>query len=155
MTKTAYVAFGSNIGDARQNIKDAASALARVPGVRVVKLSGFYETKPWGYESQQNFVNACARLDVEINPFTLLGACLGTEAGLGRVRHIKNGPRIIDIDLLLYEDQSIETKELILPHPRMNERDFVLVPLRDVADDKLREEIDVRIKKLKEHFVIK
>ena len=155
MGKTAYVAFGSNIGDARGNISDAVRALENVPGIRVEKLSEFYETKPWGYEAQQNFVNACAKLDVDINPFSLLGVCLGAEAGLGRERLIKNGPRIIDIDLLIYEKETIDTAELRLPHPRMYERDFVLIPLRDVADDVLKQEIDGKLKNLKEFYVLK
>ncbi len=155
MGKKAYVSFGSNIGDAKGNISDAVSALGKVPGITVEKVSSFYETKPWGYEAQQNFVNACARLDVDITPFSLLGVCLGIEAGFGRERLIKNGPRIIDIDLLMYEDEIIDKKELMLPHPRMDERDFVLVPLKDVVDDKLVKEIDDKIKNLKELYVIK
>ncbi len=154
MGKSAYVAFGSNIGDAKLNIEDAVNALSRVPGVRVEKVSAFYETKPWGYEQQENFVNACARLDVDISPLALLGACLGIEAGLGRERVIKNGPRLIDIDVLVYEDEIMETAELTLPHPRMFERDFVLVPLSDVAEGDLKQKTEKSLKNLKENYVI-
>lgn len=155
MGKTAYVAFGSNIGDAKENIRDAVRALDSVPGVRVECVSDFYETKPWGYESQQNFVNACARLSTDVTSFTLLGVCLGIEAGIGRERLIKNGPRIIDIDLLIYENETVNTEELVLPHPRMFERDFVLVPLKDVAEDGLKREIDSKLKNLTEFYVLK
>lgn len=154
MGKTAYVALGSNMGDARENINRAVAALDSVPGIRVEKVSSMYETKPWGYESQNNFINACVRLDTDISPEALLGVCLGIEAGIGRVRNIKNGPRVIDIDVLIYKGQQRNTKELMLPHPRMDERDFVLVPLSDVADEDIREEINNKIRNLKERFVL-
>ena len=155
MIKTAYLAFGSNIGDSRKAILDAIDALSLVPGITVDKVSDIIETKPWGYDDQNNFSNACARLSVTISPQALLGVCLGIEAAMGRHRIIKNGPRIIDIDVILYIGESCNTEELKLPHPRMWERDFVLVPLYQVADDDIRDEISEGIKKLKEHFVIK
>lgn len=154
MAETAYVALGSNMGEARENIRMAVDALSRVPGVEVCQLSEIYETKPWGYEEQNNFCNAAARLLVEVSPEALLGICLGIEAGMGRIRRIHNGPRIIDIDVIIYKGQTRNTKELILPHPRMNERDFVLVPLLDVSEDDIKQEICENIKKLKDKYVI-
>ena len=150
MAETAYVAFGSNMGDAADNIRTAAQALDSVPGIKVEQVSGIYETKPWGYDNQNNFCNACARLSVDISPETLLGVCLGIEAGMGRVRSITNGPRVIDIDVIIYKGQERNTRELILPHPRMDERDFVLVPLYDVALDDIKEETGNKIRNLKE-----
>ena len=135
MTETAYLALGSNIGDARQNLDDAVAALNLVPGIEVESVSSYYITKPWGVEDQPDFVNACLCIKTNLSPQALLGVCLGIEAGMGRVRMIKNGPRIIDIDVLLYNDIYMNTAELILPHPRMHEREFVLIPLLDIAKD--------------------
>lgn len=154
MTETAYVALGSNMGDAVNNIQTAIEALDSVPGIKVDKISHIYETKPWGYDNQNNFRNACVRLDVKISPEALLGVCLGIEAGMGRIRSIRNGPRIIDIDVIIYDGQIRNTEELILPHPRMNERDFVLIPLYDVAKEDIKEEIQRKINNLKERYVL-
>ncbi|MBR3768027.1 MAG: 2-amino-4-hydroxy-6-hydroxymethyldihydropteridine diphosphokinase [Clostridia bacterium] len=154
MGKTAYIALGSNMGDSKKNIEDAVKALDSVPGVSVKKLSGIYKTKPWGYEEQSDFLNACVRLEVSISPEVLLGVCLGTEAGMGRIRKIKNGPRIIDIDVLLYEGEERNTEELILPHPRMYERDFVLVPLTDIAEDEVKTKAEEAISLLKDKYII-
>lgn len=154
MSKTAYVALGANIGDSKKALTEALEALTLVPGIAVDEVSDIIETKPWGYESQNNFSNACARLSVEISPQALLGACLGIEAAMGRKRIIKNGPRVIDIDVIIYEGEEINTKELILPHPRMWERDFVLVPLLQVAEEDIKADIEAGIEKLSDRFVV-
>ena len=154
MGKTAYVALGSNMGNGEENIRSAAKALELVPGVTVEELSPVYETKPWGYEAQHNFTNACARLSVEISPEALLGVCLGIEAGMGRIREFRNGPRIIDIDLIIYEGEERNSDELKLPHPGMKDRDFVLVPLSNVAKEPLKSELRLYIKELTEFFII-
>lgn len=154
MSETAYVALGSNIGDGRKNIEDAVKALDSIPGLSVEAVSSMYVTKPWGYTEQNDFVNACARVNADISPETLLGACLGVEAGMGRVRKFTNGPRIIDIDVLLYGNEKRNTKELMIPHPRMNERDFVLVPLADIAEDDIKKDVLKAISELKEKYVI-
>lgn len=154
MTETAYVALGSNKGDSKSNIKTALTALNSVPGVTVEKVSKIYETKPWGYDEQNNFSNACARLGVSVSPEALLGICLGIEAGMGRIRKLTNGPRIIDIDVIIYMGQTRNTEELVLPHPRMNERDFVLVPLYDVAKDDIKTDIEEMISKLKDRYIV-
>ena len=108
--------------------------LALVPGGETEALSRMYVTKPWGYLDQPDFVNACGLVETDLSPEALLGVCLGLEAGMGRVRTIKNGPRIIDIDLLLYEEEARDTRELVLPHPRMWERTFVLEPLAEITE---------------------
>lgn len=154
MAETAYVALGSNMGDAKSNIEAAVNALDTVPGITVDAVSPVYETKPWGYEDQNNFCNACARLKAEISPEALLGVCLGIEAGLGRIRKVTNGPRVIDIDVLIYKGQERNTRELILPHPRMNERDFVLVPLKDVAQEDMIASLEEKIRNLTEHYIV-
>lgn len=155
MSKTAYVALGSNMGNGEENIKSAVSALALVPGIRVEELSPVYETMPWGYEAQHNFSNACVKLSVDISPEALLGVCLGIEAGMGRIREFRNGPRIIDLDLIIYEGEERNTEELKLPHPGMKDRDFVLVPLADIADEPLKSELSDYINKLTEHYIVK
>lgn len=134
MNKTAFIALGSNIGEPEENVRAAAQALSLVPGVTVEKLSPLYKTKPWGYADQPDFVNACLKLSTTLSPEALLGVCLGIEAGMGRVRKIKNGPRIIDLDLLMYENETRSTAELTLPHPGMHLRSFVLLPLLDICD---------------------
>ena len=145
MSETAYLAFGSNIGDGVKNIDDALTALKNVPGIEVSKVSEYYITKPWGVIDQADFVNACAEIKTTLSPEALLGVCLGVEAGMGRVRKIKNGARISDIDVLLYSNVIRNTPELILPHPRMLEREFVLVPLSDLANE--GKVCDIHIKK--------
>ncbi len=128
----AYLGIGTNIGDRVQNLQDSIDALNLLPLTTVTDVSNIYETEPVGYENQDDFLNIVVEVETELNPDNLLGACLGIEAGLGRIRTIKNGPRIIDIDLLLYENETSNTKTLILPHPRMMERNFVLKPLLDL-----------------------
>lgn len=145
-TKRAYLALGSNIGDGEKNIRNAYAALEKVPGVKITKRSNFYVTAPWGYTEQADFTNACCEIETSLTPETLLGACLGIEAGMNRVREFKNGPRIIDIDLILFEGESRNTDELKLPHPFFAERAFVLRPLLDVSDDGIVLGVDVRSK---------
>ncbi len=128
----AYLGIGTNIGDRLQNLKDAVSALRLLPMTRVTECSNIYETAPVGYENQQDFLNMVCEVETDLLAEVLLGAALGIEAALGRVRTIKNGPRVIDIDLLLYEKQTSNTESLVLPHPRMMERNFVLKPLLDL-----------------------
>lgn len=128
----AYLGIGTNIGDRIQNLKDVITALKLLPLTKVTDYSNVYETDPVGYDNQDDFLNMVIEVETELTSDNLLGAALGIEAGLGRVRTIKNGPRIIDIDLLLYENEVKNTNTLILPHPRMMERDFVLKPLLDL-----------------------
>ncbi len=128
----AYLGIGTNIGDRLQNLKDAIESVNLLPLTKVVEISKVYETEPVGFADQDDFLNIVISVSTELNANNLLGACLGIEAGMGRIRIIKNGPRIIDIDLLLYENEKYNTETLILPHPRMLERNFVLKPLLDL-----------------------
>lgn len=131
----AILGIGTNIGDRMQNLRAALDSLAKLPGTKIIKVSSVYETKPWGYADQDNFFNLCVIVDTALSPHALLGACLGIEAAIGRVRTFKNAPRVIDIDLLLYEDREINTEELTLPHPFIRQRSFVLVPLHEITED--------------------
>lgn len=127
--------LGTNIGDRMENLQSAVDALRRVPGVSVLSVSKVYETAPVGYADQSDFLNAVVLLETALSPEAVLGLCLGIEAAAGRIRLIKNGPRVLDMDVLLYEGEKRSTKELVVPHPRMLERAFVLVPLSDLFGD--------------------
>ena len=133
--KQAAVALGTNLGDRRANLLAALDALAALPHTREVRRSRVYETKPVGYADQPDFLNMVVLLETDLSPRALLGACLGIEAALGRRRSFQNAPRVIDLDLLWMENETSNTPELILPHPRMCERAFVMVPLKDVLGD--------------------
>ena len=128
----AVIGIGTNLGDRCKNIEEAVKALSLVPGVKVLRGSSVYETEPWGFTEQPGFYNNVIEVESEKSPEALLGICLGIEAGMGRVREFTYGPRIIDLDLLFYENEKRNTAELVLPHPLIGERDFVLVPLKEL-----------------------
>jgi 2-amino-4-hydroxy-6-hydroxymethyldihydropteridine diphosphokinase len=133
--KRAVLSLGSNLGDREKNIADALKSISLLPNTRIIKTSGLYQTKPVGYDQQPDFLNSVALIETLISPRALLGSFLGIEAALGRVRQFKNGPRLIDIDLLVFEGVRSQDDELILPHPRMGERAFVLKPLAELFSD--------------------
>lgn len=126
--------LGTNMGSRLENLQSAVDALRHIPGTEVLKISAVYETSPVGFLRQQDFYNCAVLCESALEPHEMLGVCLGIESGLGRVRNFKNGPRIIDIDLLLAEGKSIATPNLTVPHPHMKERLFVLLPLLDLFE---------------------
>ncbi len=130
----AFVGVGTNMGDRLQNINDAVKAIELLPNTKVEKISKIYETLPWGVENQPNFLNGVLKVETEFSASAFLGCLLGIEASMGRVRTIKNGPRIIDLDLLIFGNEVINTAELTLPHPFIEQREFVLKPLLDVLN---------------------
>lgn len=130
----AYLALGTNIGNKRRNMITAAALLAERVG-DVLALSGFYETEPWGFQSENTFLNAALQLDTSLSPLELLKATQEIEIEMGRTQK-SNGDyhdRIIDIDILLYDNLVLQTPELTLPHPLMHERLFVMEPLAEIA----------------------
>lgn len=129
----AYVALGSNLGNPRQNVLNAVSSLGQLPGTRVLRFSHLYRTPPWGVMDQPAFVNAAAELATSLSPRQLLEALLALEQAAGRVRAERNGPRVLDLDLLHVDGVQMHDEQLTLPHPRMMERGFVLLPLNDIA----------------------
>ena len=129
----AVVALGSNIGDKAANIARAIAELTAAGDIRLVAASADYRTAPWGITDQDWFVNACILVATDLPPLDLLDRCLAVERVLGRERQIKWGPRIIDVDVLVYRDVEMATERLTLPHPYMTERSFVLRPLADIA----------------------
>ncbi len=128
----ALVGLGSNVGDRRASLAHAVSLLRGAPSVRVVALSALYETPPWGYTAQAPFLNAVLSLDTALGPRQLLVALKSFEARIGRRRTFRWGPRVIDLDLLAYDDLTLDRPGLSLPHPAIPDRAFVLVPLADV-----------------------
>lgn len=132
----AYIALGANLGDREDTLLKAISLLQQHPGITVLRCSGMYETDPVGYMDQPNFVNMAVALRTTLSPDELLRFMLETERKLGRERTIRWGPRTVDLDLLWADGQIIDTPLLVLPHPRMLERAFVLVPLADIIQEK-------------------
>ena len=127
----AYLSLGSNIGDRLQNLSRAVSLLDRPEeGIHVLDVSPVYETDPVGYKDQDDFLNIVVRIETKLEPLALLAVCQRIESALHRVREIRWGPRTIDVDILTYGDLTMNTQRLTIPHPRMEERGFVQVPLR-------------------------
>lgn len=131
---TAYVALGSNLGDSRQYLAEAIQAMDRLPETRVIERSRLYHTPPWGRLDQPPFINAVVSLDTGLAAETLLDALLSIERAAGRNRDGGRwGPRTLDLDLLHMDGVRVDGERLTLPHPRIGERAFVLMPLNDIA----------------------
>ncbi|WP_055105419.1 2-amino-4-hydroxy-6-hydroxymethyldihydropteridine diphosphokinase [Paenibacillus ihumii] len=131
----AYIALGANLGDREATLMEALARLDAHPEIKVLRCSRLYETDPVGYLDQPCFVNMAAALRTTLNPEELLTVMQHIELELGRERKIRFGPRTVDLDLLWVEGQRIDTPLLTLPHPRMMERAFVLVPLTDIVPE--------------------
>lgn len=130
----AYVALGSNLGDKEKNLRRALLLLVQ-QGVEVVKVSSFITTEPYGVTDQPQFLNAVCEVRTNLEPLALLDVLLATELAMGRVRLRHWGERNIDLDLLLYEGVTMDTPRLKLPHPDMHNRDFVMIPLKEILGD--------------------
>jgi 2-amino-4-hydroxy-6-hydroxymethyldihydropteridine diphosphokinase len=132
----AWVGLGSNLGDGRRQFRDALRALHADPAIEVRRASSLYRTAPWGVTDQPEFSNAVAELRTSLAPHALLDRLLAAERAAGRVRDgARWGPRTLDLDLLVYDDAVIDTPTLRVPHPHAHERDFVLVPLAELAPE--------------------
>ncbi|MBM3240031.1 2-amino-4-hydroxy-6-hydroxymethyldihydropteridine diphosphokinase [Candidatus Poribacteria bacterium] len=129
----AYVSFGSNLGNKLQNINRGLQLVSRNPSITITKKSSLYETEPVGYENQGWFLNGVIEIETNVSPHKLLSLLKKVERIMGRKRRIRWGPREIDFDILLYNQRCIDTPGLIIPHPRMHERGFVLAPLVEIA----------------------
>jgi len=129
---TAFVALGANLGDAAQALRDALTALGDTPGIRVVRASSLYRTAPI-QSTGPDYVNAVAQVSTTLNAMALLDALQTIEIGAGRQRPYRNAPRTLDLDLLLYGSARIDSSRLTVPHPRMAQRAFVMVPLAEIA----------------------
>ncbi|MCL6447035.1 MAG: 2-amino-4-hydroxy-6-hydroxymethyldihydropteridine diphosphokinase [Armatimonadetes bacterium] len=153
-----FLGLGANLGDKEANLKTAISFLEREKNIRVRRVAPFYRTAPWGYTDQDWFINTVVEIETSLSPQQLLSVLLAIEEKMGRVREVRWGPRVIDLDLLLYGNAMLYEPNLIVPHPRMAARAFVLAPLADLDPDlvipgqgrvadlykKVREEQDVK-----------
>ena len=132
----SYLSLGSNLGNKEDNLTKAVSLISEKVG-KVVRRSSFYYSEPWGFQSENSFVNLCIAVETSLAPLDLLHTTQLIERTMGRTRKSKDGlyhDRIIDIDILLYGDQHISLPELQIPHPLMTRRDFVMIPLREIMD---------------------
>lgn len=137
MAVQVFIALGANMAHPAKQLRRAIALVCLLPGTRLVQSSSFYSTAPQGYADQPDFINAVIEIATTLAAHELLEALLAIESALGRERKIVNGPRVIDLDLLLYGNDVINKGGLQVPHPRMHERAFVLVPLTEIAPDTL------------------
>jgi 2-amino-4-hydroxy-6-hydroxymethyldihydropteridine diphosphokinase len=133
MKNIAYISLGSNMGDRKTYLEEAVDILNSHGDIEITSVSSIYETDPVGYTEQGKFLNMVVEISTDLDPEVLLQQCLQIEEDLGRKRQFKWGPRIIDLDILLYNDENTESEILQVPHPRMQERAFVLIPLLEIA----------------------
>lgn len=134
-SRVAYLALGSNLGDRAANIDDAIARLHATPGIAVLRRASVIETAPMYVTDQPVFLNTAIAIETTLTPHELLTACLAVETAMGRIRAVDKGPRLIDVDIILYADRVIDEPDLCIPHPAMFERDFVMIPLREIAPD--------------------
>lgn len=135
MSVRAYIGLGANLGDAAATVRTAIAALGQLPHSRLLASSLLYRSAPVGYLDQPDFINAVAAIETDLDAHALLDALLGLEQQFGRERSFRNAPRTLDLDLLLHGELVLHDARLSLPHPRMAERAFVLLPLADIAPD--------------------
>lgn len=129
-----FIGMGSNLGAQRLNINKAIDCLRKFPGIEVKKISSIIETLPEGGPPQPKYLNGVIKIETDLTARQLLNILQAIEKRLGRQRSIKNGPRTIDLDILLYGDKVINDADLVIPHPRMRQREFVMKPLREILD---------------------
>jgi len=144
----SYIGIGSNIGDRYSNIIKAIKYTELVPKIKVIKISNIYETSPVGYFNQPYFLNCVIEIKTNLSPEMLLLKLQKIENILGRKRNHKNSPRTIDLDILFYEDKIISTKNLIIPHPELDKRKFVLKPLSELKPQLIHPVLNKTVKKL-------
>ncbi len=135
MSETAYIGLGSNLGDRMNNLRIAVDSISKEDKIRVIKESGIYESEPMYLQEQPYFLNMALEIETGYLPSELLSSLLMIEKTVGRVRGTKNGPRVIDIDILYYNSRVIDTETLRIPHPLLYERLFVLLPLAELVGD--------------------
>ncbi|QRN83013.1 2-amino-4-hydroxy-6-hydroxymethyldihydropteridine diphosphokinase [Chloroflexota bacterium] len=133
MASPIYLALGTNLGERETNLQKAIESLA--PKVRVIRKSSIYATPPWGYTDQPEFLNQVIEVDTTLQPLPLLHLLKSIEAEMGREETFRNGPRLIDLDILFYGSEVVEGEIITIPHPRLQDRAFVLVPLDEIAPD--------------------
>ncbi|MGE7782018.1 2-amino-4-hydroxy-6-hydroxymethyldihydropteridine diphosphokinase [Peribacillus sp. NPDC097264] len=135
MKNISYLSIGSNMGESFDTFQRAFQLLSEDPHIKLVSCSSLYETDPVGYTDQDCFLNAVIKVETDLTPEDLLRACMQVERKLGRKRNVRWGPRTLDLDILLYNHENVETEILSIPHPRMHERAFVIIPLMELESD--------------------
>lgn len=131
----SYLSLGSNMGDRFEMLRQAVVQLKEHPAITVTQISSLYETDPVGYMDQEPFLNMVVQLETELTATALLNVCQAIEQNLNRKRLVRWGPRTIDLDILLYNQDEVKTERVVIPHPRMYERAFVIVPLLEINPD--------------------
>jgi 2-amino-4-hydroxy-6-hydroxymethyldihydropteridine diphosphokinase len=157
--KVVFLGIGTNLGDRASNLKEAFSSIEEHIGP-VLDSSSVYETEPWGFQAEEQFLNMVLKVETKLSPSGLLGRILMIEALLGRVRNVKQySSRVIDIDILLYDDNIVEEETLKIPHPKMHGRKFVLVPLNEIAPETvhpaLRKTVTSLLKSCKDQSIVR
>lgn len=147
-----YLSLGSNMGDKNKNIEDAIENIGKINFTKIETKSNILETKPFGYLEQDDFLNCCLEIKTLLSPTEILKELLSIEIKMGRERKIKWGPRIIDIDIIFYEKEIIEEKDLIVPHPYMEYRDFVLQPLEEIIPNFVHPLLNKRVSTLRKEL---
>jgi 2-amino-4-hydroxy-6-hydroxymethyldihydropteridine diphosphokinase len=149
MVETAYLGLGSNLGDRLANLRSAVDRLGEEEGIRVDASSRVWETAPVGGPEQPDYLNAVVRVETDLEPRDLLEVCRRIESALGRERAVRWGPRTIDVDVLLYDERTVDEPDLVVPHPRIAERAFVVLPLLELDPDPIlpdgRRLVDMRL----------
>ena len=149
---SVYIGFGSNIGDRLTHIQNAIHALSKTEGITLEKISSVYKTDPVGYEAQAQFLNGVAAIQTHLPPLSLLHTLKNIETAIGRQHRIHWGPREIDLDILIYGDLCLQTEKLVIPHPEMHRRRFVLAPLAEIAPDIVHPVFQETVQTLLEHL---
>ena len=147
-----YIGFGSNIGDRLARIQNAIQVLSETEGITVEKISSIYQTAPVGYEAQAPFLNGVAAVQTDLPPLSLLSTLKDIETVVGRQHRIRWGPREIDLDILTYGDLYLQSQKLVIPHPEMHLRRFVLAPLAEIAPDLVHPVFQETVQALLEHL---
>ena len=145
---SAYIGFGSNIGDRLTHIQNAIHTLSKTEGITLQKISSVYKTAPVGYEAQAEFLNGVAAIQTSLSPLSLLHTLKDIETEVGRQHRIRWGPREIDLDILIYRDLCLQTEKLVIPHPEMHLRGFVLIPFAEIAPGLVHPVFEVSIQTL-------
>ena len=159
MSHNAFIAIGSNLGTPKENCIEAIDIISSNPDIKITSKSSFYQTAPVGNTEQNWFINSVIKISTQLNPDILLAVLLEIESKMGRIRKEKWGPRIIDLDLLFYDNLVIKQKDLTLPHPEIQKRNFVLQPLNEIEENfihpSLRKSISTLLKESKDNSVVK
>lgn len=140
----AYLGLGTNIGDRLGYLNQACEIIKECSNINLIKESKIYETKAWGYKNQGDFLNMCVEIQTNFSPEELLNFCHQIEEKLNRKRIIRWGPRTIDVDILFFNDLKLNSEKLIIPHPRVKDRAFVLIPLMDLNEELTIEDINIK-----------